>query len=175
MTEIIKDTNTLDNNYDYVNLLNSYGLIVTSSSGILTAQGLNNVASGELVNIVGREVFAIVLNLTPEGVGLILCGSDNSARAMDVVVRTGNLISLPVSFDALGLVINPLGYKLGQQVLYSKTNFRRHLEQVAPSINQRQPIFEPLLTGIAAIDGLVPIGRGQRELIIGDRQTGKHL
>merc|ERR1711982_93941 len=116
----------------------------------------------------------IALNLTNKRVGLVLCDSARKVRAGNVVSRTGKLISIKVSPDLLGTVINPLGFNLvTKKSLTGSSAVDMLLEQSAPDIISRQPIFEPLLTGVTIVDGLVPIGRGQRELIIGDRQTGK--
>jgi len=169
----IKKNSKLGTNKVVKGILNNHGFIETISSGIITARGLQKVASGELVKIWPSNIFAIALNLTSTGVGLVLCGSETQVKSGNILARTGTLISIPVSFKALGLAINPLGFKLGQQVLYTSSLARRPIEVLAPGIAYRQPIFEPLLTGLTIIDSLVPIGRGQRELIIGDRQTGK--
>merc|ERR1711982_11377 len=116
----------------------------------------------------------IALNLTNKRVGLVLCDSARKVRAGNVVSRTGKLISIKLSPDLLGTVINPLGFNLvTKKSLTGSSAVDMLLEQSAPDIISRQPIFEPLLTGVTIVDGLVPIGRGQRELIIGDRQTGK--
>jgi len=171
--KVIKKNNKSGTNKVVKGILNNHGFIETISSGIITARGLQKVASGELVKIWPSNIFAIALNLTSTGVGLVLCGSETQVKSGNILARTGTLISIPVSFKALGLAINPLGFKLGQQVLYTSSLARRPIEVLAPGIAYRQPIFEPLLTGLTIIDSLVPIGRGQRELIIGDRQTGK--
>lgn len=113
-------------------ILYNHGFVQTLSSGIITAKGLKKVASGELVKVLGTNIFAIALNLTSKGVGLVLCGSDRVLKSGTILIRTGTLISLPVSFSCLGLAINPLGYKLGQNILYSQTKLRRVLEAPAP-------------------------------------------
>ena len=151
-------------------LLN-FGYIETVGSGIAQARGLYNVQAGEFVRIYPFNTIALALNLTHDKVGLVLCGPERSVGQDDIVAATGTLISLKVSENLLGKVIDPLGVNLlGDELLDGTT---MAVEQPAPDIISRQPIFEPLLTGLTIVDGLVPIGRGQRELIIGDRQTGK--
>lgn len=113
-------------------ILNNHGYVETLSSGIVNAKGLNKVASGELVKIWPSNIYAIALNLTSTGVGLVLCGSDTVVNAGNLLARTGSLISIPVSFQSLGLAINPLGYKLGQNILYTNSLIRKPIEAPAP-------------------------------------------
>jgi F0F1-type ATP synthase alpha subunit len=117
-------------------ILNNHGYVETLSSGIINAKGLNKVASGELVKIWPSNVYAIALNLSNTGVGLVLCGSDTVVNAGNLLARTGSLISIPVSFQSLGLAINPLGYKLGQNVLYTNSLIRKPIEAPAPVFQQ---------------------------------------
>lgn len=112
--------------------LNNHGYIETLSSGIINAKGLNKVASGELVKIWPSNIYAIALNLSNSGVGLVLCGSDTIVNAGNLLSRTGSLISIPVSFESLGIAINPLGYKLGQNILYTNSLIRKSIETPAP-------------------------------------------
>ena len=141
--------------------------------GDLTARvyGLENAMAGELVEFPGH-VMGMVLNLEEDNVGVVLLGSDRGIREGDTVRRTGRIIEVPVGPELLGRVVDPLGRPLDGkgEVLAKKT---RHVERVAPGIVQRQPVNEPLQTGLKCIDSMTPIGRGQRELIIGDRGTGK--
>lgn len=117
---------------------------------------------------------ALALNLSPNKVGLVLCGAERFVNQTDIVSITGTLISIKINTNILGSVVDALGFSLMSKVKTdSKSTTIMNVEQSAPDIISRQPIFEPLLTGITIIDSLVPIGRGQRELIIGDRQTGK--
>merc|ERR1712000_444071 len=158
---------------EHKKLLN-FGFIDTVGAGIAEVKGLFDVKAGELVRIYPCNVTGIALNLTNKRVGLVLCDSARKVRAGNIVSRTGKLISIKVSPDLLGTVINPLGFNLvTKKSLTGSSAVDMLLEQSAPDIISRQPIFEPLLTGVTIVDGLVPIGRGQRELIIGDRQTGK--
>merc|ERR1712125_97371 len=107
------------------------------------------------------------------GAGIVLCGSERYVNPRDVVTASGNLMSLPVSQEILGTIIDPLGFNLMTNKQFKGSNSMVvPVENEAPDIISRQPIFEPLLTGLTVVDSLVPI-RGQRELIIGDRQTGK--
>ena len=155
--------------------LNQYGYVTSVSGGIAEARGILSVKSGELVKIYPSNMIALALNLGPNKVGLVLCGSERFVNQTDLVSVTGTLISIKVNHDILGTVVDALGFNLMSQATqsYGDLAMAMNVEQPAPDIISRQPIFEPLLTGITIIDSLVPIGRGQRELIIGDRQTGK--
>merc|ERR1712000_543153 len=129
---------------------------------------------GELVRIYPFNILALALNLGEKRVGLVLCGSERFVNQNDIVSISGNLMSLPVSQEILGTIIDPLGFNLMTNKQFKGSNSMVvPVENEAPDIISRQPIFEPLLTGLTVVDSLVPIGRGQRELIIGDRQTGK--
>jgi len=153
---------------------NEFGYITTVSGGIAEARGILNVKSGELVKIYPSNMTALALNLSPNKVGLVLCGAERFVNQTDIVSITGTLISIKINTNILGSVVDALGFSLMSKVKTdSKSTTIMNVEQSAPDIISRQPIFEPLLTGITIIDSLVPIGRGQRELIIGDRQTGK--
>ena len=156
-------------------LFYNYGYLTEVNSGIAQAKGLYNVRSGELVRIYPENVTAIALNLEENNVGLVLCGKEDLVNENDVVVLTGKLMSIDMNKNILGTVINPLGERLSSKNTLEDEEeiFNVLLEQDAPEILSREPISEPLLTGVTIIDCLVPIGRGQRELIIGDRQTGK--
>ena len=159
-----------------VSLFKNYGFIETVGAGIAQVKGLFNVKAGELVRIYPFNILALALNLGEKRVGLVLCGSERFVNQNDIVSITGKLISIPINPKILGTVIDPLGFNLmTNQTLSGSGTISVPVEQGAPDIISRQPIFEPLLTGLTVIDSLVPIGRGQRELIIGDRQTGKHL
>jgi len=157
-----------------VSLFKNYGFIETVGAGIAQVKGLFNVKAGELVRIYPFNILALALNLGEKRVGLVLCGSERFVNQNDIVSITGKLISIPINPKILGTVIDPLGFNLmTNQTLSGAGTVSIPVEQGAPDIISRQPIFEPLLTGLTVIDSLVPIGRGQRELIIGDRQTGK--
>ena len=159
-----------------VSLFKNYGFIETVGAGIAQVKGLFNVKAGELVRIYPFNILALALNLGEKRVGLVLCGSERFVNQNDIVSITGKLISIAINPNILGTVIDPLGFNLmTNQTLSGSGTVIVPVEQGAPDIISRQPIFEPLLTGLTVIDSLVPIGRGQRELIIGDRQTGRPL
>ncbi len=139
--------------------------------GIARVHGLEKVMAGEMLAF-PRNVFGIALNLEEEEVGVVLLGESQELKEGDVVKRTNTIMSVPVGEALVGRVVNPLGEPLdGKGPVVSKQ--RNALERIAPGVLDRQPVREPLQTGIKAIDSMIPIGRGQRELIIGDRQTGK--
>lgn len=147
------------------------GYVISVGDGIATVYGLENVMAGELVEF-PQGLQGVALNLEEDSVGVVLLGEYFHLKEGDEVKRTGHILSVPVSEKFIGRVINPLGEP---QDGLPKPEFevRYPLERIAPSIVQREPVRVPLQTGIKAIDTMIPIGRGQRELIIGDRQTGK--
>lgn len=151
--------------------LESVGYILSLGDGIAHIYGLNDVMMSELVEF-SNGTFGMVLNLESSNVGVVLFGSEEGLKERDIVKRTGKICSVPVGEALLGRVVTPLGIPLDGKGPISSTEFRP-LEYPAPNVVQRQPVNEPLQTGIMAIDAMVPIGRGQRELLIGDRQTGK--
>ncbi|MEY4581399.1 MAG: hypothetical protein RL701_6102 [Pseudomonadota bacterium] len=147
------------------------GTVLTVGDGIARVYGLDSAMAGELVEFPG-ELMGMVLNLDADSVGIALMGSDRGIREGDTVKRTGRIFDVPVGEALCGRVLNALGEPIdGKGAL--NTPHRRRVEIKAPGIMQRQPVSEPMQTGIMAIDAMIPIGRGQRELIIGDRQTGK--
>jgi F-type H+-transporting ATPase subunit alpha len=147
------------------------GTVLTVGDGIARVYGLDSAMAGELVEFPG-ELMGMVLNLDAESVGIALMGSDRKIREGDTVKRTGRIFDVNVGEALLGRVVNALGEPIdGKGPL--NTPHRRRVEIKAPGIMARQPVSEPLQTGIMAVDAMIPIGRGQRELIIGDRQTGK--
>ena len=147
------------------------GSVLSVGDGVARIYGLENVMSGELVEFPG-EVFGMALNLEEGHVGAVLFGEDRDIKEGDVVKRTKKIVSVPVGEALLGRVVDALGNPIdGRGAIV--TPHSRVVETKAPGIVYRHPVEEPLQTGIKAIDALVPIGRGQRELIIGDRQTGK--
>jgi len=155
-------------------MLTNFGYVHTVGAGIAQIKGLLKVKAGELVRIYPNNILGIALNLSSNSVGIVLCGSERYVNPRDVVTASGNLMSLPVSQEILGTIIDPLGFNLMTNKQFKGSNSMVvPVENEAPDIISRQPIFEPLLTGLTVVDSLVPIGRGQRELIIGDRQTGK--
>ena len=148
------------------------GTVLSVGDGIARAYGLQNVMSGEMVEFPGAGVRGMALNLESDHVGIVIFGDDRAIREGDTVNRTGTVVDVPVGKALLGRVVDALGNPLDGKGPIATTE-RRRAEVKAPGIMPRQSVSEPMQTGIKAIDSLVPIGRGQRELIIGDRQTGK--
>jgi F-type H+-transporting ATPase subunit alpha len=147
------------------------GTVIEVGANLARVYGLRGVRSSELVEFAGG-IQGVALNLEEDNVGVVIMGSDKDIKEGDKVRRTGRIASVPVGEVMLGRVVNPLGQPIdGKGEI--QTNRYRTIENVAPSVVQRQPVKQPLQTGIRAIDALIPIGRGQRELIIGDRSTGK--
>ncbi|MBI2071288.1 MAG: F0F1 ATP synthase subunit alpha [Elusimicrobia bacterium] len=147
------------------------GHVTQVGDGIARIYGLANALAGELLEF-PDNVMGMVLNLERDSVGAVLFGNDRLIREGDVVRRTNRIMEVPVGDALIGRVVSPLGEPLDGKGSI-KTQKRRPIEVVAPGVVERQPVKEPLQTGIKAIDAMIPIGRGQRELIIGDRQTGK--
>jgi F-type H+-transporting ATPase subunit alpha len=147
------------------------GTVLQVGDGIAKLYGLDAAMSNELLEFPGG-VMGIVLNLEEESVGAVLMGDDTGIKEGDLVKRTGRIAQLPVGQALLGRVVNPLGQPIDEKGPIASSE-NRLVEIIAPGIVARQPVREPLQTGIKAIDSMIPIGRGQRELIIGDRQTGK--
>ena len=147
------------------------GTVISVGDGVARIYGLLSAMAGELVEFPG-DVFGMILNLEESFVGVVIFGEDRSIKEGDTVRRTKKIVEVPVGEELLGRVVDALGVPVdGQGPLKTKTT--RTVEIKAPGIVYRQPVHEPLQTGIKAIDSMIPIGRGQRELIIGDRQTGK--
>jgi len=147
------------------------GSVIHVGDGIARVYGLNNAMSGELLEFPG-ELFGIALNLDEDSIGVVLLGADTNVREGDPVKRTGRIAEVPVGDALLGRVVDPTGLPVDNKgpILSKKT---RVVERIAPGVIERSEVNIPLQTGIKAIDAMIPIGRGQRELIIGDRQTGK--
>jgi len=151
--------------------VNETGTVLAVGDGVARVYGLENVMAGELVEF-PNEVFGMVLNLEESFVGVVVFGEDRAVKEGDTVKRTKTIVETPVGEALLGRVVNALGMPIdGRGPL--NTPHKRVVEMKAPGIVYRQSVSEPLQTGIKAIDAMIPIGRGQRELIIGDRQTGK--
>jgi F-type H+-transporting ATPase subunit alpha len=156
------------------NFLLDFGFVESVGSGIAIVKGLLNVRSGELVFFYPNNVYGLTLTLSNERVGIVLCCDESKVSENDIVSRTGTRMSVSVGHELLGTVVNPLGFQLGGDTQLKNFNLKKApITAKIPGIIDRQPVFEPLSTGLTIIDSLVPIGRGQRELIIGDRQTGK--
>ena len=147
------------------------GSVLSVGDGIARIHGLDNVQAGEMVEF-ANGIQGMALNLEADNVGVVIFGSDSEIREGDVVKRTGTIVDVPVGKELLGRVVDGLGNPIdGKGPL--KTKQRSRVEVKAPGIIPRQSVSEPVQTGLKALDALVPVGRGQRELIIGDRQTGK--
>ena len=147
------------------------GSIISIGDGIARVHGVENAMAGEMLEF-PHGVFGIALNLEEESVGAVLLGEFKEIKEGDIVKRTGRIISVPVGEEMLGRVVNALGQPIDGKGPIATKQFSP-IERIAPGVVDRQPVKEPLQTGLKAIDAMVPIGRGQRELIIGDRQTGK--
>lgn len=147
------------------------GTIIQIGDGIARVYGLDDCMEGELL-VFPNGVYGMAQNLEQDNVGCVLLGPEEGIKEGDIVKRTGEVVDVPVGEELLGRVVNPLGEPIdGEGPI--KTSERRAVERPAPGVIDRQSVNEPLQTGIKAIDSIVPIGKGQRELIIGDRQTGK--
>lgn len=147
------------------------GTVIYIGDGIARAHGLQNVMAGELLEF-SNGVMGMALNLEEDNVGIVIMGPYTDIREGDQVKRTGRIMQVPVGEELLGRVVNPLGLPVDGKGPIATTEFRP-VESQAPGVIDRKSVHEPMQTGIKAIDAMVPIGRGQRELIIGDRQTGK--
>ncbi|MGC8746648.1 MAG: F0F1 ATP synthase subunit alpha, partial [Candidatus Saccharicenans sp.] len=147
------------------------GTVISVGDGIARVYGLENVMYNELLTF-PNDVYGVVLNLEEDSVGVMLLGETNLVKEGDVVRRTKEILRVPAGPALIGRVVDPLGHPLDDQGPI-KTDKYMYVERLAPGVVDRQPVREPLQTGIKAIDAMIPIGRGQRELIIGDRQTGK--
>ena len=157
--------------YDNALSVEETGTVLTVGDGIARMDGLTNAMAGELLEF-PHDVRGMVLNLEEGNVGAALLGNDHLIKEGDTVKRTGNIMSVPVGDALVGRVVNALGEPIdGQGPL--ETDLTRNVEIKAPGIIERKSVHEPMQTGLKAIDSMIPIGRGQRELIIGDRQTGK--
>ncbi|MBQ3185424.1 MAG: F0F1 ATP synthase subunit alpha, partial [Firmicutes bacterium] len=151
--------------------ISDFGTVIQVGDGIARVYGLENCMASELLEFPG-ETYGMAMNLEEDNVGAVILGSDKEIREGDVVKPTGTVVEVPVGSDMLGRVVNALGQPIdGKGPI--KAEDRRPIEYPAPGVLQRKSVHQPLQTGIKAIDSMIPIGRGQRELIIGDRQTGK--
>ena len=168
ITSIIKER---IKNYDVDLNVNDVGTVLEVGDGIAHIYGLDKAMAGELLDF-GNDVYGLVLNLEQESVGAVLLGGDTEIKEGDTVKRTGRIMQVPVGEAMIGRVVDALGRPIDGKGPIDTTEFRP-VESPAPGIADRKSVHEPLQTGLKAIDALVPIGRGQRELIIGDRGTGK--
>jgi F-type H+-transporting ATPase subunit alpha len=147
------------------------GTVVSVGDGIARVYGLDRVMAGELVQF-PHDIAGLALNLEEDNVGVVLLGEASEIKEGDEVKRTGKIMSVPVGPALVGRVVNPLGVPIDGKGPINTTEFYP-IERLAPGVVDRKPVKEPLQTGLKAVDAMIPIGRGQRELIIGDRQTGK--
>jgi F-type H+-transporting ATPase subunit alpha len=168
ISEILKKEIT---NFDSKAEISEIGTVLTVGDGIARVYGLDNVQAGEMVEFPGK-IKGMALNLEEDNVGVVIFGNDRSIKEGDVVKRTGNIVEIEVGKGLLGRVVDGLGIPIDGKGKLKDTKKTR-VEVKAPGIIPRKSVNEPMQTGIKAIDSLIPIGRGQRELIIGDRQTGK--
>lgn len=158
-------------NYKNALEVSDFGTVIQVGDGIARVYGLENCMSGELLEFPG-EVYGMALNLEEDNVGAVIMGPDIGIKEGDIVKPTGRVVEVPVGEELIGRVVNPLGLPIdGRGEI--KAEAHRPVEYPAPGVLQRKSVNQPLQTGIKAIDSMIPIGKGQRELIIGDRQTGK--
>jgi len=158
-------------NYEQTVSVDEVGSVISVGDGIARIHGLEKAMYGEMLAF-PHDIFGIALNLEEEEVGAVLLGESAELKEGDTVRRTNTIMSVPVGDELIGRVVNPLGEPEDDKGPIPAKQ-RNPLERIAPGVLDRQPVREPLQTGIKAIDSMIPIGRGQRELIIGDRQTGK--
>jgi F-type H+-transporting ATPase subunit alpha len=168
ITKVIKDQ---IKNFGKDAEVSEVGQVLSVGDGIARIYGLDNVEAGEMVEF-SEGTKGMALNLETDNVGVVIFGDDSHIKEGDTVKRTGEIVDVPVGKELLGRVVDGLGNPIdGKGPINSKE--RKRVEVKAPGIIPRKSVSEPMQTGLKAIDSLIPIGRGQRELIIGDRQTGK--
>ncbi|HTJ88494.1 MAG TPA: F0F1 ATP synthase subunit alpha [Terriglobales bacterium] len=158
-------------NYETRVAVDEVGTVITLGDGIARVYGLEKVMAGELLKF-PHDVSGIAMNLEEDQVGVVVLGDYTEIKEGDEVKRTGKIISVPVGDAMIGRVVDSLGRPIDDKGPVSTTEFIP-VERIAPGVIERQPVREPMATGLKAIDSMIPVGRGQRELIIGDRQTGK--
>src|SRR5438874_226436 len=158
-------------NYESKVAVDEVGTVITLGDGIARVHGLEKVMAGELLSF-PHDVAGIAMNLEEDQVGVVLLGEYTAIKEGDEVKRTGRIMSVPVGDAMIGRVVDALGQPIDDKGPISTSEFIA-MERLAPGVIERQPVREPMATGLKAIDSMIPIGRGQRELIIGDRQTGK--
>jgi len=158
-------------NYDQKIHSDDVGYVISVGDGIAMVQGIDHAMSSELLEF-PHDIMGMVMNLEEDHIGVVLLGDDREIKEGDEVKRTGRIVEVPVGDGLLGRVVNPLGEAIdgGKPIEYTKT---RAIERVAPGVMTRRSVYQPLMTGLKVIDSMIPIGKGQRELIIGDRETGK--
>jgi F-type H+-transporting ATPase subunit alpha len=168
ITKLIRDQ---IENYETRIAVDEVGTVISIGDGIARVHGLEKVMAGEMIEF-PHKIYGIAMNLEEDQVGAVLLGDFTEIKEGDEVRRTGRIMSVPVGKAMIGRVVNTLGQPIDDKGPIVTTEFNP-VERIAPGVIDRQPVREPMATGIKAIDAMIPIGRGQRELIIGDRQTGK--
>ena len=158
-------------NYENKIELLDTGTVMSVGDGVAVVSGLKNAMLSELV-MFPNNILGMILSLDEDSVGVVIFGDDSNIKEEDIVTRTKKIVEIPVGDGFLGRVVNPLGQPI-DGLGKIESNKTRPIERIAPGVITRQSVNTPLQTGIKAIDSMIPIGRGQRELIIGDRQTGK--
>ena len=165
---LLQQLKNLDTNVKFEEV----GVVLSVGDGVARIYGLTNVTENELIEF-ENGVMAVAMNLEEDNVGAVLMGSSEGIKEGQSVKRTGRVASIMVTEKMLGRVINPLGQPLDGGPEITGEKFLMPLDRKAPGVIYRQPVNQPLQTGLKSVDSMIPIGRGQRELIIGDRQTGK--
>ena len=158
-------------NYDQQIRSDDVGYVISVGDGIAMVQGIEKAMSSELLEF-PHGVMGMVQNLEEDHIGVVLLGNDSEIREGDEVRRTGRIVEVPVGDEMLGRVVNALGQPIDNKGPINATK-TRPVERVAPGVMTRKSVCQPLMTGLKIIDSMIPIGKGQRELIIGDRETGK--
>src|SRR6202041_1416666 len=169
--EITKILREQIENYQQTLAVEEGGTVISVGDGIARIHGLDKCMAGEMIEF-PHDVFGIALNLEEDQVGAVLLGDYTEIKEGDTVKRTGKIMSVPVGDGMIGRVVDALGNPIDDKGPIQSSQ-RNPLERLAPGVIDRQPVREPIQTGIKSIDSMIPIGRGQRELIIGDRQVGK--
>jgi F-type H+-transporting ATPase subunit alpha len=163
----------MKNNLNIEDVYLKTGKVLSVSDGIANIDQLKNVSSGEMIKFVNSNLYGMALNLNNNTIDAVIFGNERLVKQGDIVIKTDNLMELTVGPGLLGRVVDVLGNPIDGLGPIENTQFNKRIEVKAPGIIARKSVYEPLVTGVKVIDTLVPIGRGQRELIIGDRQTGK--
>ena len=153
--------------------LDNIGVVLSVGDGIARVSGLNSVQSGELVDFKDGAISGMALNLETKSVGVVIFGSDRDISEGDAVKRTLSIVSVPVGQQLAGRVVDSLGNVIDGGDAIDTSKMTRKEDIKAPGIIAREPVSEPVQTGLLSVDSMIPIGRGQKELIIGDKQTGK--
>ncbi len=168
--DIGKTLKTRLNTFENKSAVYEYGIVTSVGDGVVRVEGLSHTRYGEQIAF-DNDVYGMTMDLEMDGVGAVLLNGQDDVHVGERVYGTGRVVEVPVGDELLGRVINPIGMPLDNKPLHASRY--RAVESPSPRIIDRQSVNEPLMTGLIAVDGIIPIGRGQRELIIGDRQTGK--